>query len=77
MSQKYRIEFEIDGGALFDAVVKVGQKTAGERLLMTFMQASTGRLALLDHVALAMYGITAGEVQKAEPTLAEQEHSPK
>ena len=63
---KHKIEFEIDGSALFDAVAKFGQAMTGNRLLETFLQASTGELTMRDHIGLALYGISAGEVQKVE-----------
>ena len=63
---KHKIEFEIDGSSLFDAVQRVGQETAGERLLQTFLQISTGNLTMRDHSALAIYGISAGEVVAIE-----------
>jgi hypothetical protein len=66
MSQKYKIEFEIDGSALFDAVQKVGQEVAGARFLQTMLQVSTGKLTLRDHVALELYGITASDVLKVD-----------
>jgi hypothetical protein len=70
MTQKYyKVEFTINPSEFFDMVQKVGQQTAGARLLGTFLQASTGSLGLLDLVGLSVYGITAGDVQKIDDDL--------
>jgi hypothetical protein len=49
---------EIDSGEFFDAVVRVGQAAAGERLLQTVLSISSGGTSLLEKTALSLYGIT-------------------
>jgi hypothetical protein len=56
---KHRLKLTIDGSEFFDMVQKVGQETAGSRLLETCLQACTGELTLRDHMGLGIYGITA------------------
>jgi hypothetical protein len=48
---KYKLTLELDGSEFFDAGQKIGQETAGARLLETFLQASTGSFALRDRLA--------------------------
>lgn len=62
---KYQVTFTIDGPTFFDAVMKVGQEASGQRLLETFLQASTGSLTIRDAIALACYGLATGEVSAA------------
>ena len=69
---KHRLTLIIDGGAFFDAVQKVGQETAGARLLETVLQASTGQLGIRDHLGLSIYGIEA-EVENAASEAEGQE----
>jgi hypothetical protein len=48
---KYKLTLELDGSEFFDAVQKIGQETAGARLLETFLQASTGSFALRERIS--------------------------
>ena len=70
---RHKVEFTIDGAKLFDTTQKVGQQAAGERLLATFLQASTGALLIRDHLALSIYGIQAGGVSAVSGDGSDQE----
>lgn len=57
MMAKTTVTFEIDGGVFFDAVLKIGQEGAGQRLLETMLSLVSDGLELKDDLALALYGI--------------------
>jgi hypothetical protein len=66
---KHKLTLTIDGPAFFDAVQKIGQETAGSRLLETCLQASTGKLKLHNHLGLSIYGIEASLEENGEVML--------